>query len=259
MRAWSFAVASLLALAACADEHFPSRPGGGTHGSGSNGPDAAVQDSGGGDDDAGGRRITGSVCSLDDLRDSSDCASEPSGVGILISGTEISTTSTAGGNFELALDDTVTGDVVYLVAGFATPAYHLSLVPIFIGGGGASGVSVPVVTELVFGTLLTQNEIGEEALGTGSIALYLEDGGQPAEGATVTAPAGTTFTPRYDTGNPQLWADGGETGSFGATLLFGVPEGDELAIDAVNAKLDAINIAPILVVQSSLTFIRTSF
>jgi hypothetical protein len=204
------------------------------------------------------RRISGTICQITDLRTPTACASEPSGVGVSIDGTAIATTSTAGGAFELPLGDGIGNGVVYLAVGAASPTYHPSLVPVVVDGDGASGISLPVVTELIYGQLLTALDVVEPS-GTGTIVLYLLDGPTPAQGATVIGPADASFAPRYDTANPQLWVTDLGTGTFGATLLFGVSESNAVSVEAVSAKAEGLTISPITVGTGSLTFVEAAF
>jgi hypothetical protein len=87
---------------------------------------------------------------------------------------------------------------------------------------GVTGVTIPVVEEEVWASLVTA-VIGAEPDQSGAVVVYLVEDQAPAVGAEVYAPAESTFLPFYEGSGAEDWSQTGLTGPSGAALLFGVP------------------------------------
>lgn len=237
---------AVVGAAACADrrrDHFdpgdPSQGGGG--GGGEVRPDAG--------EDAldAGTRLSGRLCPIADLRRPTFCgAADLTDVPVLAQpgfrGADVASDG------EFVIEDA--GQVIRLEVATVDPTYHPSRVP--IAPWSLEGeVVAPLIRETAWLDLLDALPAIEPD-DSGSIALYLVDAdGDPLAGATVVAPEGASNPPFYGGASALDWQVGVDSGTSGAVLLVGVPDGVAEITAAVGERTANLEV---LVASGALSF-----
>ena len=125
--------------------------------------------------------------------------------------------------------------------------------------GVAQGLSLPLVPDAVWQSLLTTVGVAEPD-GSASLATYLLDNaGDPVPSAEVVVPEGSTVAPLYDgLTSPNDWQSGGLTGDAGAILMLGVPA--DIATVSFDVTVDAtlLTVSDVSVLPDVLTFVTVS-
>ncbi|HTJ43406.1 MAG TPA: hypothetical protein VL463_14980 [Kofleriaceae bacterium] len=207
-------------IGACATNGGDDRPqlnGGG--GVGGTTPGGSGGGGGGGGGDAS-TIVSGRVCAVTDLRNTTACASTVAGVAVTSFASGATTTTDQNGAFTIETGS-VGGSILQVGTGSETNVPTIVRVDV----PGAQ-VTIPVVNA----NDLTDLELGLGTVvpdGMGLVALHLVDSnGAGATGFTVTPPPGTTGGPFFDDQSALGFANGGTTGPAGTALLFGVPSGN---------------------------------
>ena len=165
-----------------------------------------------------------------DLRQPLACSgAAPVGIDVVEIGSGASGTTDGEGGF--ALDVALGGNLV-LRTGAASSAAHDGLVSLDDWQSG--DLRVPSIPQAGWDDLLTAIA-GSESDGTGAVVVYVRQGDGPAVGVTVDQPAGAGAAPYYDGANAVNWAQGTDTGAFGAALLLQVPAGTAVVTVAVGS------------------------
>jgi hypothetical protein len=231
---------AVLAFGCEADDRGPGSPGGGGNGGG-----------GDGDRDAGGdgvkeTPITGSVCQIVDFRAPDNCAN------VNLSGVEIAArdggtaTASADGTFSLARPSASTA-----ILEITGAAHRRSIVEIPLPDGGAGDVALPLVSTATMDELLAALEVIEPD-GTGTLAIYVREDGDPQRGAEIIPPEGA-FAPFYDAGGPLDWDQLGATGAAGAALVFGTTAPGDATFTVITGSEIVDLTAPVL--EAAVTFV----
>jgi hypothetical protein len=232
MRAMVVATLVLWAAGCQEKEHYPPGEGGGPGaGGGSDSTDAGIDagslPDGGGPDGGtpgldGAVALGGRLCNVTDVRDPLDpidCADTADLGGIevveVVSGQSDDTDAEGRFDVTFAFDD---GRI--LAVGRDDLTTRDALVP--VDGWRAATFLVPRIAQSTWDALMT--ELGEEQVGTASIALFLRDGGVPVQGADVLSDPDAPRTFYDDAAVLALWSEAAsQTGPFGAALLLDVP------------------------------------
>ncbi|HKE18462.1 MAG TPA: hypothetical protein VKB80_26470 [Kofleriaceae bacterium] len=221
-RAAAVLVLALPVVAGCEDaDHNPPGEGGGAPGGGSSGgggaADAGTAD--GGSNSDGGSGLSGQLCNVVDLRRPLDCLPAGlSGITVRDLASNASATTSASGNFTLAVD--VDSNLV-LTVGVGQDATRDALVPIGMWGG--LGLRAPRVAQSVWDDILTNDVGASETTGTATIAVYVVDlDGLSVSGAEVSTVSDDPVF--YDDDSMQGWSGvAAATGPRGAALILSVP------------------------------------